>query len=306
LISQARSQEDWPEGTPAVMMRGRIEVSGVNASVAVGDYAVDWASPSKWREEIRFANYQRMRIRDANGYWQSSTLEYQPYLIYLLSDLVDLKAALRVRSIHTVGDVKSRKKDGIQQRCVDVNAPKRTHHVLCFDDTTGALIAIEYPQGDNSVPPEISRIEYKDFRSIAGKLIPYERQAFNGRKTVALLKITEVKELSPVNPAEFTPPPNAERWPQCDDMRDEELKDHAPPNYPQAARSNHEQGRVILYGVLETNGTLSHLTVIKGVNDLLNGATVEAVRRWHYTPAQCGGNPIRLETSIAIDFSLHY
>lgn len=106
LISQARSQEVWPEGTPAVMMRGRIEVSGVNGTLAEGDYAVDWVSPSKWREEIRFANYQRTRIRDANGYWQNGTLDYQPYLIFQLSSLFDLKTVLHVRSIQTVGKVK--------------------------------------------------------------------------------------------------------------------------------------------------------------------------------------------------------
>jgi len=180
LILQARSLEVWPDGTPAVMMRGKIEVSGVNGSVAQGDYAVDWVSPSKWREEIRFANYQRTRIRDANGYWQNGTLDYQPYLIFQLTGLFDLKTLLHVRSIQTVGKVKRRQKDGIQQRCVDVNAGKRmgkrTDHVLCFDDS-GALIAIEYPQGDTPIPPELSRIQYKDFRSIAGKLIPYERLA---------------------------------------------------------------------------------------------------------------------------------
>src|SRR5213595_225633 len=64
LISDARSREVWTEGTPAVRMRGQIEVSGSSHTVAQGDYAVDWVSPSQWREEIRFANYQRMRIHD--------------------------------------------------------------------------------------------------------------------------------------------------------------------------------------------------------------------------------------------------
>jgi len=147
-------------------------------------------------------------------------------------------------------------------------------------------------------------LKYRDFRSVAGKLVPYERQALKAGKTVALLKIMEVKELSPINPAEFTPPSNAEMWAQCDDMREEAIKDVAPTDYPQAARRNHEEGRVILYGVLETNGTLSHLTAIKGVSDLLNGATMEAARGSRYTPAQCAGNPIRLEISTSAEFFL--
>jgi hypothetical protein len=37
LISQARSREVWAEGTPAVKMRGQIEVSSANGTVAQGD-----------------------------------------------------------------------------------------------------------------------------------------------------------------------------------------------------------------------------------------------------------------------------
>src|SRR5882724_11943179 len=102
LISGARSREVWAEGTAAARMRGQIEVSGTNGTVAKGDYAVDWVSPSEWREEIRFANYQRIRIRDANGYWQKGTLDYQPYLIYQLAGLLDLKTVLTVRLKQTL------------------------------------------------------------------------------------------------------------------------------------------------------------------------------------------------------------
>lgn len=238
LISQARSRELWAEGTPATRLRGQIEVSGVNGTVAQGDYAVDWVSPSEWREEIRFANYQRMRIRDAKGYWQKGTLDYQPYLIYLLTGLLDLEEALTVRLKPTLGKVKGRQREGIQQRCFDVKWTKRLNErVLCFDSTTGALIAIEYPQGEFQNPPEVSRIEYRDFRSVAGKLIPFERQALKNGKTVALVKIVEAKDLNPINPAEFAPASNAELWPQCDHMQEEEehLTEHVIPNYPEAA-----------------------------------------------------------------------
>jgi len=174
LISDARSREVWTEGTPAVRMRGQIEVSGSSDTVAQGDYAVDWVSPSQWREEIRFANYQRIRIRDAKGYWQKGSLDYQPYLIYLLNNLVDLKSVLSVSSKETFGKVKTRRKDGIQQRCVDLNATKTTNRILCFDDKSGALVAMERPQGEYENPPELPRIEYKDFRSIAGKFLTIE------------------------------------------------------------------------------------------------------------------------------------
>ena len=304
LISQARSREVWAEGTPAVRMRGLIEVSGANRTVAQGDYAVDWVSPSQWREEIRFANYQRMRIRDAKGYWQKASLDYQPYLICLLTDLLDLKTVLSVSSKETLGKVRTRQKDGIQQRCVDLNIAKRTNRVLCFDDKSAAFLAIEYPQGEYENPPDLSRIEYKDFHSVAGKLIPYDRRGLKDGKTVASVKIAEVNELNPIKDAEFTPPPSAELWPQCDGMLEADLTGRVVPNYPESARRNREMGRVILYGVVEADGTSSHLMVIKGASPALSEAAMEAFRHSHYTLAQCQGTPIRLETFFATDFQL--
>jgi TonB family protein len=303
LISQARSLEVWAEGTPAVRMRGQIEVSGTN-QVAQGDYAVNWVSPSQWREEIRFPNYQRTRIRDARGYWQNASLDYQPYLIYLLTDLLDLKTVLSVSPKETLGKVKTRQKDGVQQKCVDLNMTNETNRVFCFDDKSGALVAIDYAQHEHGNPPELSRIEYKDFRSVAGKLIPYDRRALRNGKTIASVKVSEVNELNPVNAAEFTPPPSAELWPQCDGMQEADITGRIAPNYPEAARHNREMGRVILYGVVETDGTSSHLLVIKGATPALNEAALESFRRSHYTPAQCQSKPIRLERFFETDFRL--
>jgi TonB family protein len=303
LILQARSREVWAGGTLAVRMRGQIEVPGTN-QLAQGDYVVDWVSPSQWREEIRFANYQRTRIRDARGYWQKGSLDYQPYLIYLLTDLLDLNSVLSVNPKETLGKVKNRQKDGIQQKCLDLNLAKETDRVFCFDDKSGALVAIDYPQHEHGNPPELSRIEYNDFRSVADKLIPYDRRALKNGKTIASVKVAEVNELNPINAAEFTPLSGAELWPQCDGMQKADITGRAAPNYPEAARHNGEMGRVIIYGVVETDGTSSHLLVVKGATPALNEAAMEWFRRSPFTPAQCQGTPIRSERFFHLDFTL--
>ena len=304
LISWAQSLEVWAKGTPAVKMRGQIEVSGANDTVARGDYAVDWGSPSQWREEIHFVNYQRMRIRDSNGYWEKASLDYQPYLSYMLTDLLELKTVLSVSSKETMGKVRNRLKDGISERCVGLKYNQKTNRVLCFDDKSGALLAVEYPQGANENPPELSRIEYTDFRSVAGKLIPYERRALRDGKTVALVRVADARKSDSLNVAEFVPPSSAEFWPQCDNLQKADLASHVTPTYPPAARLNREMGKVILYGVIEVDGTLSRLTVIKSTSPVFNEAAVQSFKRSQYTPAQCEGKPIRSESFFETDFQL--
>ena len=72
LISHARLQQLWAEGTPPMKMRAEIYVAGADGTPAQGDYTLDWVSPSQWREQIHFANYERLRVRDAKGYWQNA------------------------------------------------------------------------------------------------------------------------------------------------------------------------------------------------------------------------------------------
>jgi glucan biosynthesis protein len=85
-------------------MRAEILVAGAKGTLAQGDYVFDWVSPSQWREQIQFANYERLRVRDAKGYWQKSALDYQPELIHQLSGLLHLKEVLSVRPKQTLAE----------------------------------------------------------------------------------------------------------------------------------------------------------------------------------------------------------
>jgi outer membrane biosynthesis protein TonB len=62
----------------------------------------------------------------------------------------------------------------------------------------------------------------------------------------------------------------------------------------------------MFYAVIETDGTLSHLTLIQQVTPALEAAVADAVRQWRYKPAACGSTPVRVETAIAVDFHLRY
>jgi TonB-like protein len=302
LISHARLQQLWDEGTPAMQMRAEIQVAGPNGTTSQGDYTLDWVSPSQWREQIHFANYERLRVRDAKGYWQKGTLDYQPALIYQLSGLLYLKPVLKVRPTQTLSKIKSREKDGVRTKCVEVKWAKAIDRVLCFDDTSGTLISIDYPQGEHQAAPGISRIEFSAFNSAGGKLVPYEIRALKERKVVAAVKVLEIAKITNVNPALFDAPANATLWPQCDDMQDAEPEDRVQPRPLPGAVPFGASVRIILYGVVETDGSVSHVTIIQGANTDLNTAAFEAFRRWRYKPAQCGQTPARVETSMFFDF----
>lgn len=301
LVTKAHSQQVWDETTPALQIRAELGVAGTSGTTAQGDYIFNWVSPTQWREEIKFANYERLRVRDTKGYWQKSTLDYQPMLIYELSGMLHVKDVLRVRSGQTLGKVKRRQKGGVRQSCVAVNWVRSTDRILCFDESNGALISIEYPQKDREAPPPVSLIEFGAFHSVGAKLVPFEIQAFKNEKSIATVKVLEVTEVKEVNAALFNPPSDAVLWPQCEDMEDAAPIERVPLNYSPLSQAIGMK-RVILYGVVGENGSLSNVTVIQGANPDMDKAAFEAFRRWRYKPAQCGGTPIRVETSMYFDF----
>jgi len=307
LISRARSQEEiWAQGTPPMSMRAELQVFDAKGTPVHGDYSLDWVSPSKWREEIRFGKYERLRVGDAKGYWQTTGLSYQPEIIFQLDTLLHLKDAFKVRPRQSLGKVKNRGKAGLRQNCTEVKWTTGTERIMCFDEANGALVSVEYPRGENQNPPEISRIEYGAFNTVNGKLVPHEIRALKDRKVIASVRVLEIAKITEENPSLFNVPANTEFWAQCDDMQETELLDCVQPSYPTSARTNREQGRVILYVVVEVDGSLSHMAIIHRATPDLEAAAIEAIRHWHYKPAACGQTPIRAETSIATDFWLQY
>jgi len=110
LIARARSQEELrTEGTPPMTMRAEIQISGRKGDLLRGEYTLLWASPSRWREEIRFSNYVRVRVGDVGGYWQTSALNYQPQQIFQLDTLLHLNDAARIAANQGLGKLKNRK-----------------------------------------------------------------------------------------------------------------------------------------------------------------------------------------------------
>jgi TonB family protein len=216
------------------------------------------------------------------------------------------KTVLMIGSKEVLGKVKNRDKDGIRQTCAEVKWKTGIERILCFDVASGNLLSVEYPTNDNQNPPDISRIEYSAFHDVGEKHVPFEIRALRDKTVVATVKVLEMAPTAEENPSLFVVPTNSDFWAHCDDMQDAELAGHVQPIYPSNARSNGQSGRVIFYAVIEADGTLTRLTIIRRAPPALESAAADAIRQWHYKPAACGSTPVRVETSIVTDFSMQH
>jgi protein TonB len=76
------------------------------------------------------------------------------------------------------------------------------------------------------------------------------------------------------------------------------------PNYTVPAMRAKTSGEVILEAVVEANGTVSSLKVLKGLPFGLNEEAMKAARQWLFKPAMAEGKPVPIIVTIVLEFNL--
>lgn len=108
----------------------------------------------------------------------------------------------------------------------------------------------------------------------------------------------------PVPAAEAAPErPVAERIRIGGKVQSGHLIHRVAPEYPPLAQQAHIQGTVELQAVVGKNGRIAELRVVSG-NPLLVPAAMKAVKQWKYSPTSLNGQPVEVETSITVIFTL--
>jgi len=75
------------------------------------------------------------------------------------------------------------------------------------------------------------------------------------------------------------------------------------PTYPPLARQARIQGTVVLQAVISKDGSIEHLTLVSG-HPMLAPAAIEAVKQWKYKPYFLNGEPVEVDTTINVNFTL--
>ena len=75
------------------------------------------------------------------------------------------------------------------------------------------------------------------------------------------------------------------------------------PVYPPIAKAARVSGTVILQATISKTGTIENLRVISGPA-MLQQAALDAVRTWRYRPYLLNNDPVEVDTTINVIFSL--
>jgi TonB family protein len=97
------------------------------------------------------------------------------------------------------------------------------------------------------------------------------------------------------------PSPGVVEVPEATAQR--ELLHRVEPEYPEAARQQNTQGRVMLEVHIGTDGSVEDVEVVSG-SPVLAQASIDAVKQWKFKPRVVNGQPAEMQTRVTFDFKL--
>jgi TonB family protein len=79
-----------------------------------------------------------------------------------------------------------------------------------------------------------------------------------------------------------------------------------PPVYPAKAKADNDtvNGPVVLHAIISKEGVVERLEVKQSLRADYDASALDAVREWHYKPYLLNGNPVEVETTITVNFSI--
>ena len=76
-----------------------------------------------------------------------------------------------------------------------------------------------------------------------------------------------------------------------------------PPVYDESARMSKIQGTVMVEAVIDKEGCVQNPRVCKSVHPSLDLATLDALRRWVFRPAELDGKPVKVYYTLTVNFT---
>jgi protein TonB len=194
---------------------------------------------------------------------------------------------------------------------IPILAPAVMPSVFADDDMT--LIKVDLPD-----PPPIPRpkpIEIHDGPPPTGPTAPVEAPAgfaaekppietgwennTPGSTIDGFVDASVIEALPP--PPEIRKPPAPVRAGAV--VRTPVKTDHVDPVYPPIAQAARVQGIVIIEATIAEDGRVINARILRSI-PLLDGAALEAVRQWHYTPSILNGVPVPVIMTVTVNFTL--
>lgn len=308
LLHQAEQLTDIRSGScPPFRLTARVEVYEEKGRKKEGTYTLLWNSPTIWRDETTFPDSSQIRVAHGDKLLISRNPPKVSEQVLRVVGLMGFSSLLRTSQKEEVHQVQQKSKNGSIERLVEITSAGRSWKKVYLDrsipvpiqvEYKGAVLGLRYPYKDFDV-----RFQFEAYSEFHGLQFPRAVDQFESN---VLRSRAEVRELvdATFEESNFVPPDDSHwiRW--CNHPEPPTLQSPVATNpvLPPQFRTGMPPSRVIVSGIIATDGLWHNLEVIKSGGGTVDSFWMNLMYRQRFTPAQCGQVPVEYETVMEFDY----
>lgn len=259
------------------------------------------------RTEMAVGNYHELGVIVGNQSHWLREFTSAPHNDFASSELVNIPDFRRLwRLVPAASDrvagIVTLEIEGRAAKCFDAAIERGRSERNCFDASNSAWIESGDWYGDRPKTKLQSGTQFLDYASIGDKQFPHTIRKFSSGKVLAEIRDIAIKSAQ-FQDADFAIPPKAVVTETCESPAPPRKTEDYTPEYPGFARMSHLTGDVVLLALI---GPTGHVDLVSGVSGppILVQASMDAVKRWRYSPAMCPAGPIAVQTYVIIKFHM--
>jgi protein TonB len=312
LIERAKQLSDIrAEGAPAFRLKANFKSTHDDGSTVEAVYTETWVSSRLWRSEVISGDLHQTEVAKDRTLWLLSNFPTAPDAM----GPTDANAPEHLVAFHLddnslpseswkTAKIEDRSSGSWSLRCI---VPNNQFYggkdELCFDTANGTLVARSNPVRLLTTGRVFeSTCTYTDYQKFGEKVFPRSIQCAAGGKQTLQGTVVELTaaEASP-DPSLFVPLPGARELPHCPwATKHVEAVQQRDPAFPSGLKE--PSNPVTLSLTVGVDGKPRDLRVIRSAGEGFDNSAMEAVKKWQFRPATCGGEPMESEITAEIVF----
>ncbi|MBZ5539573.1 MAG: hypothetical protein LAN61_03520 [Acidobacteriia bacterium] len=285
LLQQAEDLTDIrSSGSRSFHLAARVYMYEGKDLAADGTYDLFWASPTAWREEIKFAHFSQVRVAIGDKLSISRNPPILPLEIFRLHELLDFPNVLHPNLAVKPGKVKERTRNGSRERTIEVGS-----RIVILDGSSPIPIRVEFKSFH-------FEYQFKDYVSFDGRQFPRTLAEFILNRPLVQVQVQKLEQAA-FDASFFIPPKDATvlRW--CPHPEPAKLEDlGALSLLPSQLRDAAHQHVAAIYGIIGIDGRWHDLAVVKSAGKEVDSYWMDQMLQQRYTPAKCAGVPVEQES----------
>jgi len=269
-----------------------------------GIYEEFWVGPKRFKVGYSGDAWARTDYGTDNGPLRAGTASALP--LWVVDARREFVEPLPSQNIidHELFSLKQIDAGGEQLRCLRMTNPNPSLDpglTVCFDSGQPALRISDRAR-------ESVQILHNRILKFQDHFIPGDLKFVRAGKPVLTAHVEILEPLSPGDEGGVAPTPDAKPVPKAINISagvaQGLLSQKTEPIYPAHAESAGISGTVVIQAVISDSGHIRQLRVVSGPRELQQAA-LDAVHTWVYKPYLVNGEPVEINTTINVIFSLH-